>query len=226
MTPASRPARRGFAADLRRRAFALLLPVLAALLPVGAQDREPVENLDYVVIADGQPWEPLAGQVEVVEVFSYACVHCFHFERPLAAWRATQLQDVRVTPVPAAFAAADPFARGFFAAQAMGLAARTHRALFAAVHETGRLPRSGASPGAVADVYAEHGAGPQAAFLARMASPATDARLNAARAFAVRSGVEGTPTLIINGRYRVTARTPEDALAIAGWLVARERARR
>jgi len=42
----------------------------------------------------------------------------------------------------------------------------------------------------------------------------------------VRSGVEGTPTLIINGRYRVMGRRLEDILVIADQLIARERAQR
>ena len=77
-----------------------------------------------------------------------------------------------------------------------------------------------------AGFYAEHGAPSQAAFRAAMTSPATEEKLNAANAFAIRSGVQGTPTLIINGRYRVTARSLDDTLAIADQLIARERAAR
>ena len=202
------------------------LLAFAALLPAGAQDRAPVENLDYAVIPDGQPWQPLQGRIEVVEVFSYGCVHCFHFQRLMDAWTRAQSEDVRVTYVPAAFSANDTFARGFFAAEALGLQARTHHAVFSAVHERSRLPRSGAGIDAIAGFYAEHGAASQAAFRAAMTSAATDKKLNAAHAFAMRSGVQGTPTLIINGRYRVTARSLEDTLVIADQLIARERVER
>jgi thiol:disulfide interchange protein DsbA len=135
-------------------------------------------------------------------------------------------RDVRFTYLPAAFAANDAFARGFFVAQAQGLQARTHHALFEAVHETSALPRGGASFDAVARWYAAHGALSQPDFLAAMASPATDEKMNQARAFAARSGVEGTPTLIINGRYRVQSRTLQGTLDTAGQLIARERAAR
>ena len=209
-----------------RAAFGVALLALAALLPAGAQEHAPIETLDYVVIPDGQPWQPLQGRIEVVEVFSYGCVHCFHFQRLMDAWTRRQAEDVRVTYVPAVFSAGDAFARGFFAAQTLGLQASTHHAVFSAVHERSRLPRSGAGIDAIAGFYAEHGAPSQAAFRAAMTSPATEEKLNAANAFAIRSGVQGTPTLIINGRYRVTARSLDDTLAIADQLIARERAPR
>ena len=47
-------------------------------------------------------------------------------------------------------------------------------------------------------------------------------QLQKAREFALRSGVEGTPTLIVNGRYRVRGRSLDDNLRIASHLVAME----
>lgn len=209
-----------------RHALGAALLALSWLLPAVAQDRTLVEGVDYAVIPEGQSWAPLDGQVEVVEVFSYGCVHCFHFQRLMDAWTPKQDADVRVTYLPAAFSAGDTFARGFFAAQALGIDARAHHAMFSAVHRESRLPRSGAGIDAVAMIYAEHGPASQASIRAAMTSPETDEKLNAARAFVVRSGVEGTPTLIINGRYRVTARSLDDTLAIADRLIARERTAR
>lgn len=202
-----------------------LLFALAAMLPAAAQEPIPVENRDYVVIANGKPWQPLDGRVEVVEVFSYGCIHCFNFQRLIDAWHSRQSADVRLTYMPAVFSAGDSFARGFFAAQALGLG-DSHHAMFSAVHEDGRLPRSGASVDAVAAVYADRPGAPRAARLvAAMNSPEVDKKMNAAQAFATRSGIEGTPTLIINGRYRVQGRSLEHTLAVADQLIARERTR-
>lgn len=209
-----------------RRLLAMAALILSAWLPAAAQPQAPVEGRDYALIADGQPWQPLDGRIEVVEVFSYGCVHCFHFQKHVDAWRARAPRDVRFTYVPAAFSAGDNFARGFFVAQAQRLDARSHHALFSAVHESSVLPRSGASVDAIAAFYATQGARSPARFAAAMTSPATDEKLNAARAFAVRSGVEGTPTLIINGRYRVMGRRLEDILVVADQLIERERAAR
>lgn len=199
------------------------LLALAALFPAAAQEPGPVENRDYVVIPDGKPWQPLDGRIEVVEVFSYGCIHCFNLQRLIDPWQRRQPSDVRLSYLPAVFSASDSFARGFFAARSLGLE-DGHHAMFSAVHEQGRLPRSGASVEAVAAVYADRpGAPPAARLVAAMGSPEVDKQMNAARNFAARSGVEGTPTLIINGRYRVTGRSLEHTLAVADQLIARER---
>ena len=57
-----------------------------------------------------------------------------------------------------------------------------------------------------------------------MGSPAIVAKLKPAWEFATRSGLEGTPTLVINGKYRIDGGSYEDRLRIAGELIARERA--
>ena len=45
-------------------------PAPAATPPQGPA---PVEGTDFVTIANGQPFQPLNGQIEVVEVFGYTC---------------------------------------------------------------------------------------------------------------------------------------------------------
>ena len=40
----------------------------------------------------------------------------------------------------------------------------------------------------------------------------------------IKSGANSTPTLIVNGKYKVTGNSFEDMLRIASQLVARERA--
>jgi thiol:disulfide interchange protein DsbA len=59
--------------------------------------------------------------------------------------------------------------------------------------------------------------------LATLNGPGVDAEMQRAYDFLERSGVEGTPTMIVAGKYRVTA-PPADVLRIVDQLVARERA--
>ena len=58
-----------------------------------------------------------------------------------------------------------------------------------------------------------------------MTSAATDAQLERARTFIRRSGVDGTPSLVVAGRYRVIGRSFEQVLDTVDALIARERAR-
>ncbi|MET0807615.1 MAG: thiol:disulfide interchange protein DsbA/DsbL [Pseudoxanthomonas sp.] len=202
-----------------------LVPLLASAAPSTAPPA-PIEGTDYVVIADGKPYAALAGKVEVAEVFGYTCIHCAHFQPVLSAWQKKQPSWVRFTPVPAAFGGYwTPYARAYYAAAKLRVLAKSHDAMFKAVHETGTLPIQNVSNEEIAAFYAAYGADPKA-FVAAMDSPATDLLIERARDFATVTGVEGTPTLIVNGKYRVLGRSFDDSLRITDFLVARERAAR
>ena len=99
--------------------FPRLILLLCALLPLAAcaaSNATPVEGQDYELIEQPGPFAPLAGKIEVVEVFGYTCPHCAHFEPQLEAWAAKLPADVRFTPVPGAFGGYwDAYARAFYA---------------------------------------------------------------------------------------------------------------
>ncbi|MBB3797764.1 MULTISPECIES: thiol:disulfide interchange protein DsbA/DsbL [Xanthomonas] len=205
--------------------LSLLLLLLMPLAACAAdKNAPPVEGDDYIVIDGGQPYAPLAGKVEVVEVFGYTCPHCAHFEPTLEAWVAKQPSYVRFTPVPAAFGGFwDAFARAYFAADVLGVAKRSHRAMFEAIHEKQTVPTQNVAPEELAAFYAGYGV-PQQRFIETYKSQAVDARLDAAREFAKRSKLPGTPAIIVNGRYLIGARNYPDMLRVADYLIAREHA--
>ncbi|TAA38857.1 thiol:disulfide interchange protein DsbA/DsbL [Pseudoxanthomonas winnipegensis] len=208
---------------MKLRLFAL---ALLALLPLTAcaSSNAPVEGEDYDVIADGQPFAPLTGQqkVEVVEVFGYVCIHCAHFEPQFEAWQKRQPASVRVTSVPAAFGGYwIPYAKAFYAAQQLGVLKQSHAAVFKALHDSHELPIQNASDQEIAGFYARFGPDPDK-FAAAMESPQVAAQLDKARAFGMASGIRGTPTLVINGKYRITTVDPDDVLKVADFLIKRE----
>ena len=213
------------------RPFArFLIPVLllcALPLAAGAQ-QGPREGSEYALIQGGAPWQ--AGKapaakgrtIEVAEVFAYWCVHCAHFQPKLEAWKRKLPRDVRVTYVPLPSGRDDAFARGFFAAQAAGALDRVHAPLFVAVHEAGAMP-SNPSIDELAAWYGQQGLD-RTRIKAAMEAPALADRLAAARAFAIRSGVEGTPSLVVDGRYRILGDSYEQLLRNADAVVAHVRA--
>lgn len=185
-------------------------------------------GVDYAEIQGGQPYEPLAGKIEVVEVFGYVCPACAAFEPAFTAWKARQPADVRVTYVPAPYGPQwIPYARAFYVSESMGLVAKTHTPLFHAIHISGVLPGEGKQPdeAAVAAWYGQYGADPKR-FLSEMHSFATEAKMKRGTQFMMRSQVGGTPTLVVDGKYRVLGRSYEDMLRITDALIARERAGR
>lgn len=190
-----------------------------------ARATAPIAGIDYFELPQGAPYAPLDGQVEVAEVFGYVCVHCANFEPSLVAWKKTLPAGVRVSPVPAAFGGPwDTYASAFYAAEALGIREQSHQAVFDALHvQRSLIPTS--SPEQIGAFYAQYGVDAQR-FVATMQDAAISAKVAAARQFAERSRVEGTPSLIIDGMYLVPVdeRGYDHMLRTAGALVAQRQA--
>lgn len=194
--------------------------------PAAPQGPAPVAGVDYVQIANGQPLQPGTGRIEVAEVFGYTCPHCAHFEPELQAWKKHQAADVALVQVPAPFGGYwDPYARAYYAAEALGVLAQSNEAMFDAIHVKRTMP-VGPNVGAaeLAPFYAQYGVDAKR-FADTYNSFGVDAKINRARQFAVKSGVESTPSIVVNGKYRVTV--DQDGfgkmLQTVDWLVAQER---
>ncbi|KQY55015.1 thiol:disulfide interchange protein DsbA/DsbL [Lysobacter sp. Root494] len=195
---------------------------------VPPQGPAPVAGTDYEEIAGGQPYQPLDGKIEVVEVFGYVCPACASFHPVVSDWEKKLPADVRFTYVPAPFGPEwNPYAKSYYVAESMGLVKRTHDALINAIHVTHAMPGEGDKPDEqkIANFYAGYGAN-AAQFLAAMNSFAVASKVNRGKQFMMRSGVSSTPTLVIDGKYRVTGgKGWEDKVRIADHLIAMERAK-
>jgi len=162
----------------------------------------------------------------VVEVFSYACPHCAHFQPYVDELKSKLPANAQFVLLPAVFNAQwEPFARAFYAAQALGLVDKTHQALFDALHRDhqalGSLP-------ALAKWYAGYGAD-EGNFLSTASSFVVEAKMARGNDLVRDYKVEGTPTLIINGKYRVAMNTersigPAETVQLALYLVQQESA--
>lgn len=204
----------------------VVLLVLLAAGPALAAATAPVEGRDYAAIEGGTPFATPAGQVEVAEVFGYTCPACARLEPMLEAWKRSLPKGARFVAVPAPFGGHwIPYARAYVAAQKLGVAERSHAAMFRALHDERSLPVSRPSAQEIAGFYAAYGV-PEARFVAAYEDPSVDAQLARAREWIVRAGVDHTPVLVVAGKWRVAGDTPQDSLRIARWLVDRELATR
>ena len=190
---------------------------------VPPQGPPPVAGTDYVEIASGQPFKPGNPNIEVVEAFGYTCPACAQFEPVLSGWVARLPADVEFIPVPAPFGGFwDRYAKAYYAAEAAGIAEQSHDAIFEAFHLRGELNHESTEP-QIAQFYARFGADP-AEFARTMSSFAVNAKVNRARQFLQRTGVDATPILVVDGRYRVVGGNSwEDKLRIADHLIAMRR---
>jgi thiol:disulfide interchange protein DsbA len=182
-----------------------------------------VEGRDYQIIRNGQPFEATPGKIEVAEVFAYWCGTCAQFDPIVEAWKAKLPADVNFVYVPAVFNPQDNYPRAFYAAQALGIAQKSHSPTFRALHMERKIAPN-ASVEDLAKYYAGFGVDSQA-FLSTMQSFAVNANLSRARQFATRSQVTGTPAIVVNGRYHVALRgSLENMLRATEAVIAHERA--
>ena len=185
-----------------------------------------VEGRDYVQIGNGQPFAPLEGKVEVVEIFGYVCPACANFQPLVRSWKTKLPADVRFTYVPALFGGTwDDYARAFYTAESMGLVDKTHEAMYQAIHLDRSLKgeRGRDSVQDIAAFYGKFGVDPKQ-FASTMSSFAINAKANRAKQFAMRSQISGTPSLVVNGKYLVKGTSYQQMLEIADELIAMERA--
>jgi len=212
---------------MQKIALAALILLVGSCGVAQAQPAEPVVGKDYVEIPNGAPLEPAKGVVVVEEFFNYICPACFGFEPYLAAWAAKLPAYAKLVHVPATFRPDFmPYARGYYTAEAHGIADKAHRAVYDAIHVAHKLPAEGDKPDdeKVAAFYAGYGVDKDA-FLSEMRSFGIEVKLRRATEHMTRSKIPSTPTLVINGRYLVKSGTYTDMLQIATYLIEKERAK-
>lgn len=178
------------------------------------------EGTEYVTLPAPHQRYSASGKVEVVEVFSYGCVHCAQFA-PLADKLRKQLPaGVEFKLMPAPFSEEWlPYARAFYAADKLGVVDRTHLALFKAKF-VDHYPLN--SLDELADFYQHEGVD-RAKFLQLATSPEATATLKSDLALIQKWQVDGTPTIVVNGKYRVASvQSHEELVAVAMWLAKRE----
>jgi thiol:disulfide interchange protein DsbA len=202
--------------------FALLLPATASA--AAPATFVPTEGVDYVVIDGAQPYRPLQGKIEVVEVFAYWCPHCSAFQPLVDAWKRKLPKDVRFTYVPLTTESGDALSRGYFATEALGAVERIHAPLFRAMHDDGSMPMN-PSDGELQEWLVAQGL-PAAKLRAAWNAPAMAASLRHASAFEHAVDIEGTPTLVVNGRYRIISGDHASMLRTADALIAMLRRQR
>ncbi len=174
-----------------------------------------VEGKNYFLVAQPQPTNLPKGKVLVTEVFSYACPACNQF-RPYMQKLAKSLPPNAVLDyVPASFNPSEDwpmFQLAYVTAQTLGIADRTHEAMYDAVWTTGELATTEGNAlkshmptiEDAARFYQKQAGVPAAKFLETAKSFGVDTQVRHDEDLMKAYGIDRTPTLIVNGKYRVT----------------------
>ena len=162
--------------------------------------------------------------VEVAEVFWYGCPHCYTFKPLVESWAEDLPEDVNYVKIPAALGSSwEPHAKAFYALEAMGELDKVHDALFDALAGERRPLNSGE---ALADFVSGYGVDGEE-FLKNYNSFGVNAKMQQAQSKIRGARVTGTPTMLVNGKYRVTASmagSHEATLEVVDYLIEQERA--
>jgi len=196
--------------------FVAVLFGLTVLPLAHAQALQYEAGKQYFLVEPPQP-TTTGDKVEVLEVFSYACPACNAFQLTANKIKSELPPNAQMAYLPAAFRADEDwpvFQRAFFAAQALGLVDKTHDAMFDAVWKEGSLKISDPVSHKVvqplptiddiAKFYAKYGVKAED-FVGTANSFAVNAKIKRADAQVKAYGVDSTPTIIVNGKYRLTS---------------------
>ena len=219
-----------------KRVSALLFGLTFAAIAHAAG--EPFEaGKQYFVVEPAQPTST-GDKVEVVEVFSYACPACNFFQPTMATLKKSLPANAELVFLPAAFRPDEDwpvFQRAFYAAQTLGILDKSHDATFDAVwkddgtlHIADPTTHRPVSPAPtiddVAKFYATLGVKSDE-FLGVANSFAINTKMKRADAQLKAYGVDSTPTLIVNGKYRLTAQSAggvDKVIPLVKFLIAKE----
>jgi protein dithiol oxidoreductase (disulfide-forming) len=186
---------------------------------------QPDEGIDYRLAETPQPTRAPPGRIEVAELFWYGCPHCNAMEPGLVEWARRLPADVSFRKVHLGLGPRwVPHQRLFFALERTGRDASLDARIFRAIHVDGRAL---ATRDEAAEVVAAAGVD-RGAFVDAWESDAVRAAMREADAFAAALGVQGVPTLVVDGRLVTSpgmTGSYDATLSVVDALLARVRAR-
>lgn len=209
---------------------ARLALLLSALLvsPAGPAGAQGASDFDvegkYQLVQPVQPTETGPATVEVVDVFWFGCPHCYRFLAYMEAFEKQMPEYVRIRRMPAVFGENwIPHARAFYAAQLLGVEAEVYRPLFEAIHDEGRVLETRE---ALMAFFEDYGVA-AGEFASVYDSFAVETLLRKSVTMQGRYGIRGTPSVVINGKYRTSGRIAgsyDNVIRVIRVLAERERA--
>ena len=201
-----------------KKIFGVLALVLVTQLGQAAAE----DGVKYQTIANPQPTAD-AGTIEVLELFWYGCPHCYQMEPEIEAWLKTKPEDVSFVRMPAVLGPTwELGARAFYTAELLDVTDKIHAPLFERLHKDKKPLRSADD---IKAFFVERGVSAEE-FDKTFNSFAVITKTNRAKQARDMYGITGVPTLVVNGKYRTTAKLAggnKQMLEVVDALVEQER---
>lgn len=202
-----------------KRIMQLAAILFTAVLALPALSADPyVEGQHYTQLDQAVPVAQ-PSKIEVAEVFSYSCGHCFTFEGLLQDWKKDLPEDVDFVRLHVKWdRSTENLARALYTAQALDVVDQVHSALFRTLHLEGKRLQTQEQ---IADVVAKQGVDREA-FNKTFNSFGITSQVKQADSKIAGARIASTPSLLVHGRYVINASKEvnhETMLDVADFLV-------
>lgn len=159
---------------------------------------------------------------EIMEIFSYSCIHCFNLEPFVTAWKQGKPEDIRFTPVPVIFNPRQiPEAKAYYTGQFLNVIEQSHPSLYNEIHvNRNRL----SSDEDFAEIFERFDIS-ESEYMDMANSFAVNTRISLAQKITQMSQIQGTPSLVVNGKYLISGQMAggnERMFTVAEWLIRNE----
>jgi thiol:disulfide interchange protein DsbA len=186
---------------MKRRQIVLLgiqAPVLAFAGAALAQDAVRArQNIEYRLVQPPQPTET-GDRIEVIDFFWYGCPHCNELQPALEGWLKRKPSDVTLRRIPALLRDSwAPHARIFYALELLNEVERLHLKVYHSYH----VEELHMAKPDIMEQWAVKNGIERRKWVDAYFSPEVDGSLGRAKRATQVYTVEGTPSLVVDGRY-------------------------
>lgn len=197
----------------------VVLVFICATSALAAQDGATEE---YTLVKPPQPTHS-GEKIEVLEFFFYGCPHCFKLHELLDPWEKKMPKDVELVYMPTVFNPGwEPMARTFYALEALGQQKQLHEALYHAWHVSNIDLNDEAK---ITEFVSQRGVD-RKQFSDAYNAFSMEGKIMRSKQLAQSFGIRGTPTIIVDGKYMISALLPADTIRVLNTLIAKARKER
>lgn len=186
------------------RANTLLAQAMTQAKPEPAAAGHWAQGVNYQVLVPAQPTNVAPDKVEVVEVFWYACPHCYALEPFLQNWKGKKAPYVQFVQVPVMWGPVHrAHAKLFYTLQALGKEEELHNAVMREMQVNHNMLASN-DPIETEQLqmeFARRNGIKEEDFRKTYESFAVETNLQRAEQLTRRYQISGVPTFVVNGKY-------------------------
>lgn len=162
------------------------------------------QGVNYQVLVPAQPTNVAPDKVEVVEVFWYACPHCYALEPFLENWKSKKAPYIQFVQVPVMWGPLHrAHAKLFYTLQALGKEEELHNAVMREIQTNHNMLASNdpIESEQLQMEFARRNGIKEEDFRKAYESFAVETNLQRAEQLTRRYQISGVPTFVINGKY-------------------------